>query len=88
MGSPYPSTMQIFVKRERTYVIDVEPTDTVLVLKEKIGDIDIVPVEYMVLTHCGKLLDDARTMADYGIGRESTVYYRGRLGSKQVAEFK
>ena len=78
--------MQIFVKRERTYVIDVEPTDTVLTLKEKIGDRDIVPVKYMVLTHCGKWLEDARTLAEYGIGRESMVYYRGRLGSKQELE--
>jgi len=54
--------MQIFVKNQRTWVIDVELTDTVLSVKQKIEDIDGIPVRFQSLKYAGRLLDDLHTV--------------------------
>ena len=67
--------MQIFVKNNRTWVIDVELTDTVLSVKQKIEDIDGIPVRYQSLRYAGRVLEDLRTLEEYGVFVESTIYY-------------
>ena len=76
--------MQIFVKCSRTYVIDVECSDTVFSIKEKIQDLDAIPVKYLSLVYAGHVLEDARTLADYLIEKEATITYRVRLGPGQT----
>ncbi len=76
--------MQIFVKNTRTYVLDVEQSDTVLSVKEKIEDRDAIPVKYLSLVYAGRILEDARTLADYLIEREASITYRVRLVPEQT----
>ena len=76
--------MQIFVKNTRTYVLDVENTDTVLSVKEKIQDRDAIPVKYLSLVYAGHVLEDNKTLADYLIEREASITYRVRLGPVQT----
>ena len=76
--------MQIFVKESRTYVINVEKNDTIISVKEKIQDLDAIPVKYLSLVYAGHVLEDARTLADYLIEREATITYRVRLVPEQT----
>ena len=70
--------MQIFVKGRRTIVFHVEETDTVLSLKEKIHDREGIPVAYLSLTYGGKVLEEAKMLADYGVRAEDTIRFNIR----------
>lgn len=67
---------QIFIKNMggdiKTY--EVEDTDTVAQLKQKIHDKDGVPPTQQRLVFNGKELDDDKTMADYQMDEHSTVH--------------
>jgi ubiquitin C len=76
--------MQIFVKNSRTYVLNVEVSDTVMSVKEKIQDLDAIPVKYLSLVYAGHVLEDDRTLADYLIKKEATITYRVRLVPAQT----
>jgi hypothetical protein len=76
--------MQIFVKESRTYVINVEKNDTIISVKEKIQDLDAIPVKFLSLVYVGYVLDDDRTLADYRIEKDATITYRARLGPEQM----
>jgi hypothetical protein len=72
--------MQIFARGTRTITIDVELTDTVLSLKEKISDREGVHPSHMILTWGGRHLEDDLTLEYYGIRKEYTVHHRIRFG--------
>ena len=67
---------QIFIKNMagdvKTY--EVEDTDTVAQLKQKIHDKDGVPPTQQRLVFNGKELDDDKSMADYQMEEHSTVH--------------
>ncbi len=67
--------MQIFVSLPDTTTItlDVEPADTIDNVKAKIQDQTGLPVEQIVLRFGDQLLEDNRTLSDYGIGKNAVL---------------
>lgn len=70
--------MQIFLRGRSTYVVDVEKTTTVLDIKKLIFEKEQIPARFLLLTAGTRALEDNKTLADYEISRESTIYFRVR----------
>jgi hypothetical protein len=82
--------MQLNIKTMsgRTITVEVEPDEAIESLKAKIAAQEGVPAEQQRLVFGSKQLDGRRSVADYGLGDQSTISLvlrlRGGGGSRDV----
>ena len=81
--------MQIFVKTltGKTIALEVEPSDSIEIIKAKIFDKEGIPIEDQILKFGATILENDKTLADQNIQKESTIHiFQASLGISNKIE--
>jgi len=75
----------IFIKTlsGKTIAMDIDDSDTIGVIKQRIFEKEGIPVDQQRLVFNGKQLEDAQTVGSYGIEAESNIHLVLRLKGGQ-----
>lgn len=73
--------MQIFIKTltEKTITLDVEISDKIDNIKQKIYDKEGINADEQMLVYASKLIENDKTLSDYNIQKDSTLNLMMRL---------
>lgn len=81
-------SMQIFVKAPsgKLITLDVESTDRIEDVKEKISDKEGIDVKQICLSYLDKELKDGNTLQDYSIQKDSTIHMTLRSVTLNISD--
>ena len=84
------SNIKIYIQMltGKSFDLEVNQTDTIKIIKDKINTKENIPPEQQGLVFAGKTLEDWKTLCDYSIKNESTLHLVLRLNSVRKLTIK